>query len=453
MNISSAMKEKQKWLNLLLKERICSEINIRLINDNIKKWEITIPLHDKKIYLDFNEKFYLNGYFEDFPCFNYNLRNKFFNTKYESLPAPGAKKRNFNIYSSKENFYLNYDIFGLTFWMLNRCEEKTLKKKFFDRHNRFIGKLSHAFLNNYYQQPIVDQWLIFFGELIKYIYPSINILKTNFNIYPTHDIDSPRRYSLLFKHRIIKNYLQDLKNDFSSANIKKLAMHSLNISKENDPNDTFDWIMKTNKEFNKIGEFYFIAESKNWRFDTGYKINSYFIKNLMKKLYDSGNIISLHANYDSFKKGGDILNQKNILKDLCRQISVFQPHWGTRSHYLRFDNPFSSRQCDNAGLKYDSSLYFSDLPGFRCGTCKEYFLFDIEENKILDLREKPLIYMDINPFSGNFVEWNTKNEFYNCANILKNKCKEVGGDFIFLWHNCHLYDSSKKEMYLRILSD
>ena len=45
-------------------------------------------------------------------------------------------------------------------------------------------------------------------------------------------------------------------------------------------------------------------------------------------------------------------------------------------------------------MEWESSMGYSDLPGFRCGTCYAYPVYDCIERKKLKLREKPLIVMD-----------------------------------------------------------
>ena len=65
-------------------------------------------------------------------------------------------------------------------------------------------------------------------------------------------------------------------------------------------------------------------------------------------------------------------------------------------HYLKFIIPYTARKIIDFGFEYDSSIGYANFPGFRCGTCRDFLLFDSLENKILTIREKPLLFMESN---------------------------------------------------------
>ena len=74
-------------------------------------------------------------------------------------------------------------------------------KKYIDIHNRFKVECSHAFKYNYLSRPIIDEWFLYFTELVRFVYPNIKLNKFKFRITPTHDIDNPRKFSLLFNQK------------------------------------------------------------------------------------------------------------------------------------------------------------------------------------------------------------------------------------------------------------
>ena len=90
---------------------------------------------------------------------------------------------------------------------MNRSEEISLESQYYDIHNRFDYRFSHAYKFGYLSRPIIDEWLKFLSQLIKFNYPSTKIKKFKFRISPTHDVDNPRKYSLISKKRIIKKFL------------------------------------------------------------------------------------------------------------------------------------------------------------------------------------------------------------------------------------------------------
>jgi len=50
--------------------------------------------------------------------------------------------------------------------------------------------------------------------------------------------------------------------------------------------------------------------------------------------------------------------------------------WDGRMHFLRWQSPTSAHGREQAGIHYVSTLSYADRPGFRCGTCHLYQMFD-----------------------------------------------------------------------------
>jgi hypothetical protein len=88
-----------------------------------------------------------------------------------------------------------------------------------------------------------------------------------------------------------------------------------------------------------------------------------------------------------------------------------------------------------AGFKYDSSLGYPDVTGFRCGTCHPFKLYDISRDIELDVIEEPLIVMD-----GAIMELYV-DDFKKAAEKIQSialKCRSVDGIFSLLIHNSSL---------------
>ena len=367
------------------------------------------------------------------------------------MPAPGLKKDNLeSIYKDNSLLNLNYDFFGFSFWMMNRSEELFLDKKNKDIHNRFKVESSHAFKYNYLSRPIIDEWFLYFTELVRFVYPNITLNKFKFRIIPTHDIDNPRKFSLLSKKRILKNTILYFFYNRKSL-FKNLLKFTANFRYE-DPYNTFSWIFGISKKYNLKNDFYFMTDHANWRFDTGYNIRNHEIISLIKEIKKRGHNIGLHPSYNSDNNKKLFLKEALILKTILKELKISQNILGGRMHYLKFNNPNTAINWIDSNYQYDSSLGYSNLPGFRCGTCKEFILFDILNNQILNLTERPLIFMDIALFDSIYLDTKDIKKLKEYIDDLKKKCFDVNGDFLFLWHNCQLDTEFKKEMYEYLVS-
>lgn len=97
------------------------------------------------------------------------------------------------------------------------------------------------------------------------------------------------------------------------------------------------------------------------------------------------------------------------------------------------------------GIRFDSTLGYPDLVGFRCGTGFEYSLYDFANENISDIREIPLIVMD-----GSSLQFQC-NEDSDCFKkdlyefLLRNK---FNTHITFNFHNSIFDDSLKSRVGL-----
>ena len=87
-------------------------------------------------------------------------------------------------------------------------------------------------------------------------------------------------------------------------------------------------------------------------------------------------------------------------------------------------------------MRYDSTLGYADREGFRCGTCMAYPLYDLQQDRPLNVWERPLIVMDgtLQAYRGL-----TLDQALQSMKQLFGRSMAVGGDFVLLWHNGSVY--------------
>jgi len=91
---------------------------------------------------------------------------------------------------------------------------------------------------------------------------------------------------------------------------------------------------------------------------------------------DSPPYQGLHLSYDTCTHPERIARESRRLQRICQEEGIEQSQWGGRMHYLRWQWPTTAHGWEQAGFHYDSTLRFADRPGFRCGTCHPYPMFD-----------------------------------------------------------------------------
>lgn len=341
------------------------------------------------------------------------------------------------------------DILGGIFFMLSRYEEIVVKER--DEHDRFSAKSSIAYKENFLFRPIANEYLELLFALLKHLSPPLQRKKMQFKLCPTHDVDVPFLYLNAPFLRILKRMGGDIfrrksfKLALSTYNAWRMSCHTDCCS---DPFYTFDFIMSESEKRNFRSAFYFLPSSSPER-DVKYPVTLIEMQNLLQDIYSRGHEIGIHGFYGTYMDAKAFINDVELLNTTIKSLDIKQKVKGGRQHYLQWQNPDTFNVWENAGMEYDSTLGFADMPGFRCGTCYEYSTYDCIKRKQLRLKERPLIAMECSVIE--YMNLGLSDKALNLFYMLKNICKYYKGNFIMLFHNNVLVTSKQKEFYLNVL--
>lgn len=434
------------WLLLILEERFGHEFKLDLDSLGLKLSLVSMS-QGYILFPKLEEAFHLSD--SNFPCSQWDADKAGWVSVLEKpLPAPCVSELSEPLIEEKEGcFVINYDILGLTYWMLNRIEE--IGRTDLDNHNRFPATASHAYKNGYLESPIVDEWLHILKQVIQRTWPTLELKRHQFSMKVSHDVDRPSRYGFRDTKGLIRAIggdlikYKDIKAICQAPYVWLTTKKSLNTQ---DPYNTFNWIMDKSEAAGVVSAFYFICGGDHAN-DAEYNIEHPVIRNLIREIYARGHEIGLHPSYLTYKKPELIKQEFEKLRIICRQEGVHQKEWGGRMHYLRWQHPTTLQAWDNAGLDYDSTLSYADRPGFRCGTCFEYPAFNPVEQTILKIRIRPLIAMESTVISSQYLGLGLTYEAKQKFLELKNTCEKVSGVFTLLWHNSELISMNQNLVY------
>lgn len=413
---SKFFKEKKYTLNVIFKEFLA--VNFQLIKKEEEK-DVLIVFDTKSIII--------KDCFFDFQKDNHYLKKSnipesipFYDFKFKSvnLKIPviyGNNKITFN-----ENGIVCYiDIIASTFFMLSRWEEYVIKER--DDLDRFSAKNSLAFKNNFLQHPVVNYYI----ELVWNLLENINFTEKRktrvFQLIPTHDVDLPRLWWK--KKDLIKTLISSL---IKQKSVKEFFSLLKVYLKKEDPFDTFDYLMSLSEKNNFKSHFFFMSGGTSNK-DNFYKINNPLVIEIIKSIKNRNHNIGFHPSFNSYNNHSQFEKELRILEHVVGQkVGI------GRQHFLRFEVPKTWQIWEDNKMKWDSSMTYHDIEGFRCGVCYPFSVFNILTRKQLKLVEKPLIVMD-----GSLVTYQTLTieEAYNKIDFLIKQVKLFNGEFIFLWHN------------------
>lgn len=322
----------------------------------------------------------------------------------------------------EKNIYCGIDLFATAFFMLTRWEEYVRQDR--DVHDRFPAKSSLSCRYGFLSRPVVNEYVEVIWQWLEKLDIRQNRKQRRFDMVNTHDIDRLRLFQRTpdYIGKPVKALLIEKKLS-ALTHHSKLALQAL---AGKDPYFVFDYFMDTSERHNMQAHFFFMAGGKTI-YDNGYDIGTGAVRDVLKRIADRGHVIGIHPSYDTFNNPEMLSHEINRLRELTGADVVCG-----RQHYLRFSTPETWQRWDDNNMQWDSSLTYADQPGFRCGTCYSYSVFNFLRKKKLALKEKPLTIMD-----GTLAVYQNQSPEQAIAtidNYLEN-VKRYSGEFVLLWHN------------------
>ena len=345
------------------------------------------------------------------------------------------------------------DVFASSFFMLSRWEEYVCDVR--DRHGRFPLAESFAIKHNLNDRPIVNEYIEMLWSMLRHLCCSQQRKVRSFGIVLSHDVDFPFEYAFSPYLKIGKNFIRNLFKRHDGALALSDLIRGMKVKLGDfsaDPYYTFDTIMDTAELHNIKTSFYFIPDHSGGIIDGNYDIEHILLRKLLKHISIRGHQVGLHMSYNSYNDKSQALKEFQKFTSLCKSEKINQESWGGRQHYLRWESPTTFTVLEHAGLNYDSSLGYAESPGFRCGTCFEYPLFDFVNARRLKLIEKPLIVMDTSFLDSTYGKTSTLEHALDAAKTLKDQCRKYNGDFTLLWHNSRLVSKQELSSFNYLLS-
>ncbi|MGD0644430.1 MAG: polysaccharide deacetylase family protein [Candidatus Bathyarchaeia archaeon] len=308
---------------------------------------------------------------------------------------------------------------------LYSCREEYGGKR--DKYGRFLPNPEKR---SYFAKPAVSEYLLSTG-LLKPNWPE----SKRFAACLTHDVDiiyPSLKYSFFTSAKLAARLkLHKSYRRFVGRQIKDYEVN---------PFWSFRDILALEERYSAKSSFFFktaLDDPVGW---------TYRIEDLSEELgyiSDSGFEVAFHGGFYSFDDADVLSTEKKALeKVLGRSVT------GIRMHFLRFEIPDTWKIIKSLGFKYDSTLGFSTIPGFRNGMCHPFFPYDLRFGSEINIIEIPLIIMDTSLFRMPI------NEAWSSIKNLILAAENCKGVITILWHTNNYdeaYSPVWSKMYAKIL--
>ena len=387
---------------------------------------------------------------------------------------------------------LPIDVLGSAFFMLSRYEEAVLPDR--DEHDRFPATASLAYRAGFLDRPIVDEYIEILWAAMQRLWPGLKRKPRQSRTLVSCDVDSPFAFnawltprerlateehgrtrkkqgesfpwpSVFFRGKTTAaagyRVARGLGADLLKRRSPELAWRNLRGQWRArrgdfsaDPHRTaIDWIMDVNERAGRPVAFYFIPENTDPRLDNRISLDAPRMRDLLRAIYARGHEIGIHPGYNTYQHPEAMARSVATLRRVLDEEGIDQARLGGRQHFLRWTTPTTARLWDDNGLDYDSTLSFADRPGFRCGTCREYRLYDLHERRPLRLRERPLILMECSVIAKRYMGLGYSDQALALMQGYWATCQRFGGDFTLLWHNSHLGNTADRRFYQELVGE
>ena len=285
-----------------------------------------------------------------------------------------AGKNDYNLYFIDQCCYVDpngfMDYLSSAFYILNTIQE--INHSDIDQYGRFKYKNSFQFKFDNVKINIVQNLFDkIFQKVSKFGKFKSNLIKSK--IFLSHDIDSLNGSLLQDSYYSIRKFRPDLLIKIILLNLFKQPQW-FNIDK----------IMKIESEYSFYSTFYWLVNRGRTTYglnNSDYDINNSKVRFYINKIENSNWENGLH------KSASDESFETEILKLNCNVK-------GNRYHYLRFNPDKDYNVIEKSNLKFDSSLGFAEVTGFRSGYGLPFRPYSFTERRAFNFVECPLHIMD-----------------------------------------------------------
>lgn len=342
------------------------------------------------------------------------------------------------------------DIFGSVFFMLSRYEEAISEAR--DLHDRFPDSASIASNEGYLARPIVDEYVEILWSALTKLWPGLARKARRSRNLVSCDVDSPFDPACSSLYRLGKRLLGRAVRERSLKSMSQVVSSYIGVKRGDYSHDPYraaiDWIMEVNERNDNHVAFYFIPEKTDLKVDGNVvPLDEPRMSSLLRTIHARGHEIGIHPGYNTYKHPAAFASAVKTLRRALAEQGIEQDGLGGRQHYLRWQAGVTARLWEDNGLTYDTTLTYANRPGFRCGTCHEYPMYDLARRSGMKLQQRPLIMME----AERYIRTDDTRSPLELMLYYKRICRQFSGNFTLLWHNSYLENARIREQYCQIL--
>lgn len=331
-------------------------------------------------------------------------------------------KKSTVLFYNQPGALIPFDLFSAVFYLISRYEEYLPHKK--DQHGRYAHTNSVGYQYSFLQQPVVDEWLMSLRRILEKKFRIILPLPA-FEFLPTYDIDIAWAYTNKPRKQVWGGAFKDLIRFRIDWFFERILV---NTSGKQDPYDAYKW-MEDLQAYYKFQSIYFFLVGANGTYDRNISASRPAMQALIRDTSTHAQI-GLHPSYGSYNI------QSTLEKELLTLENIIdKPVTKSRQHYLKMNLPETYRHLIKLGIQDEYSMGYGMVNGFRAGTSRPFYWYDLSNETKSGLRVHPFCFMDATAIN---LYGKSMSSAYSEAERIVLALKQVRGRFVSIFHNNNL---------------
>lgn len=318
----------------------------------------------------------------------------------------------------------HFDIFAASFYLLSRYEEYLPHQK--DAYGRYDYQNSLAYRESFLNQPLVNYWIKDFRTIIEAKFPSFSLYPSSFTFIPTYDIDMAWSYNHKGWWRNFGGFINSM---IKADGYRVKERFRVLSGKQKDPFDAYSWMNGLHERYELKPYYFFLVAEAKGKYDKNIRPS---VQAMQELIYDHAirYPIGVHPSWQSGDDATLIKEEKDRLSKITGSEIL-----SSRQHYIRFILPDTFRLIIESGIRFDFSMGYGSINGFRASVASAFYWYDLPNEKQTELLLFPFCFMDANSFYEQQVTAEKAlTEMLHYYRVVK----EVNGLFTMIWHNTFL---------------
>jgi hypothetical protein len=273
------------------------------------------------------------------------------------------------------------------------------------------------------EQPVVDQWALRLAGRLRARFPGLPEPQRRYGHVVTLDVDNGLKVLGRPLWRQLAAYVRDIsRGEFAAASQRMATL----TGRTRDPFDRYGEILAAVGPDTVRAFIAFFLPRGGGRFDHAADLRHPQLREALKQIAAKAHV-GLHPSYTSSEDHAVITREKRGLEQLTGH-----PISHSRQHFLRWQLPGTLRALEQAGIRAEHSVGFSDRCGFRAGTCTPFQWYDLEQERVSDLVLHPFAAMDSALHDRMGL---APRDAAEAMLAMAAQVREVQGTFISVWHD------------------